>query len=168
MVPSSNTITGFTNFSANTTIKSAEMNTNFGIFRGHLLPFTTDTVTASDNTYDLGSSTYRWRTVYGVTISATALLGKHRPNTVSTTGSMTLTDSNDVVLMNSTTATITATLPTASAQTGMSFYIKNIGTANTVFVDANSSETIDGTLTVNLLPYESMRLVADGSNWHRL
>lgn len=63
-MPSTDTITSFYSFTAQTVIQSAQMNTNFSNFRGHMIPITTDTATASNNTYDLGSSTYKWRNGY--------------------------------------------------------------------------------------------------------
>jgi hypothetical protein len=52
--------------------------------------------------------------------------------------------------------------------TGASWVVKNIGTANTVQLDGNGTETIDGTLTVNLVPGEAVRVVAHGGNLHIL
>jgi hypothetical protein len=40
------------------------MNTNFSVFRGHILPLDPNTATSINNTYDLGSSEYNWRRVY--------------------------------------------------------------------------------------------------------
>lgn len=73
-MPSSATITSFYSFAARTVIASSEMNTNFSVFRGHILPVTTDTATASNNTYDLGSSEYAWRMIYcnGITFGTAA------------------------------------------------------------------------------------------------
>lgn len=156
-MPSSATITSFYSFTALTTIRSSEVNTNFSNYRGHILPVDPNTSTAATtNTYDLGADDHRWRYVYG----------KVKHLIVSTTGSMTLTHTTDIALMNSTAATITATLPTAVGNTGSTLIIKNIGTAGkTVYVDANSTETIDSTLTVNIVDGEAIALVSDGSNW---
>lgn len=80
----------------------------------------------------------------------------------------TLTTSNTVVLCDATTGAITVMLPAASGNGGRTYYIKKIDSSvNTVTVDANASETIDGDLTaVITLRYESITLVCDGSNWH--
>lgn len=156
-MPSSATITAFYSFAALTTIRSSEVNNNFSTYRGHILPVDPNTSTAATTeTYDLGSSDHRWRYVYG----------KINPSIVSTTGSMTLTHTNQIALMNSTAATITATLPTAVGNTGSTLIIKNIGTAGkTVYIDANGTETIDNTLTVNIVDSEAIALVSDGGNW---
>lgn len=60
----SNTISSYHTFVAGTKAKAAEVNTNFGNHRGHRVPIAPDTQTASDNTYDLGSTEYRWRRIY--------------------------------------------------------------------------------------------------------
>lgn len=155
-MPSAATITAFYTFTALTKIKSADMNTNFSTFRGHFLPVDlTAAAAAPTNTYDLGAPDHRWRNIYGVLV----------PSVVSTTGSMSITGVNDVVLMNSTSATITASLVTAVGFNGM-IRLKNIGNGGkTVFVDANGTEKIDNTLTVNLVDLESTSLISDNANW---
>lgn len=60
-MPSTATITAFYTFAANTKARASLVNANFDIFRGHLLPLSPSTATCADNTYDLGSSEYRWR-----------------------------------------------------------------------------------------------------------
>lgn len=63
-MPSTATITAFYSFTANTKARSSQVNDNFSIFRGHLLPIDPNTQTAINNTYDLGSSEYYFRTGY--------------------------------------------------------------------------------------------------------
>lgn len=63
-MPSTATITAFYTFTANTKARASLVNANFDIFRGHLLPLSPSTQTAINNTYDLGSSEYRWKTGY--------------------------------------------------------------------------------------------------------
>ncbi len=158
-MPSTATITssGFVDFVAGTRIKSAEVDGNFAIFRGHLIPVEADTSAASDLEHDLGSSTHRWRNIYAGNIST---------GVVSTTGSMALTTTSSICLMDASSATITATLPTAVGNDGLMLTIKNIGTGGfTVYVDGNASETIDNTLTTNLVDSESTTLVAKSSKW---
>lgn len=143
-------------FSANTVIRSAQVNANFNNYRAHIIPIDPNTATAgATKTYDLGSSDYRWRNVYG----------NFAPAVDTTSGSTTITNSHNVLLMNTTSATLTATLPTAIGYYGQ-ITIKNIGTGGkTVYIDANATETIDNTLTVNLVDFESTTLVSDQSNW---
>lgn len=64
-MPSSATITSFYTFSANTKARAVQVNDNFSVFRGHLLPVAPNTATATNNTHDLGSTEWKWRTIYG-------------------------------------------------------------------------------------------------------
>lgn len=158
-MPTTATITAFYSFSAGTQIRSSEHNTNFGNFRGHIIPIDPNTSTAATTlTYDLGADDHRWRRVYG----------KPWPGMVSTTGSMTIAITHDVVLMDSTSATITATLFAVSGNTGASFHLKNIGSTNTVFYDGDGVETIDDTITGNLVPGESAMFYCTGVQWRLL
>src|SRR3990172_5712374 len=53
------------NFTANTTIKSTEVNSNFEWVRGHYLPVNqTGTWNNTTGVYDLGSATAKWRHGY--------------------------------------------------------------------------------------------------------
>lgn len=67
-MPSSSTITAFYSFTANSRARASQVNANFSIFRGHILPVDPNTQTAVNNTYDLGSTEYRWRTGYFKTL----------------------------------------------------------------------------------------------------
>lgn len=63
-MPSAATITAFYNFSANTKARASQVTNNFDVFRGHIIPVHVSTATSANNTYDLGSSEYRWRNGY--------------------------------------------------------------------------------------------------------
>jgi hypothetical protein len=63
-MPSSATITAFYSFSPNRNFKQSHAQNNFDVFRGHLIPIHPSTATSSNNTYDLGSSDYYWRSAY--------------------------------------------------------------------------------------------------------
>lgn len=66
-MPSNNTITSsdFTVFTPATKARSAEVNANFSVFRGHLLPLSVNTSSAATSgTYDLGASDHFWRNLY--------------------------------------------------------------------------------------------------------
>jgi hypothetical protein len=86
------------------------------------------------------------------------------------TADATLTASQTVILCDATTGAITVTLPAASANAGRRYFVKKIdSSANTVTIDGNASETIDGDLTATLsLQYEAVLVVCDSSNWHIL
>lgn len=68
-MPSSATITAFYSFTANTKARASQVNNNFDVFRGHLLPVHVSTQTSANNTYDLGSDDYSWRTAYVNTLN---------------------------------------------------------------------------------------------------
>ncbi len=63
-MPSQATITTFFEFAPNTKARASQANTNFSNFRGHLLSIEPLTATSSNNTYDLGADTHRWRVGY--------------------------------------------------------------------------------------------------------
>lgn len=75
-MPSTATITSFYNFTALTVIRSAQVNTNFDTFRGHIIPVDPSTATsATTMTYDLGSIDHMWRgqfNQYGIMYGNTA------------------------------------------------------------------------------------------------
>ena len=85
----------------------------------------------------------------------------------STPYTATQTSGDIVLLVDATTAgATTINLPTAVGNTAK-FTIKKIDTGtNTVTIDGNSSETIDGSLTAVLkVPYVSVTLISNSSNW---
>lgn len=68
---------------------------------------------------------------------------------------------------DATSNNITVNLPAASGRAGRMYIVKKVdSSANTVTIDANASETIDGATTVVLTTqYEVQRLVCNGTNW---
>lgn len=86
------------------------------------------------------------------------------------TGAYTITtaDRNSVIFADATSAGFTVSLPTASsAGNGFKVAIKKIdSTTNTVTIDGNGTEEIDGETTRNLSrQYDFLAIVCDGSNW---
>lgn len=67
-MPSSATITAFYSFTANTKARAAQVNSNFSVYRGHMVAVDPNTATAVNNTYDLGSNEYYWRAAYAGSI----------------------------------------------------------------------------------------------------
>jgi hypothetical protein len=68
-------------------------------------------------------------------------------------------------LVNCTSGTFTATLPTAVGCTGKNYIIKNSGTG-AITVATTSSQTIDGSTTYSLgTQYKYVQVVSDGANW---
>jgi len=94
--------------------------------------------------------------------------GANIGNISTITSNTTLTTAHYVVLCNTTSGTITVTLPAATNNSRRIYNIKKTdSTGNSITIDGNASETIDGTLTKSLnLQYESLTIICDGSNWH--
>jgi len=70
-MPSSATITAFYSFTATTPnapkiIKSAEVNNNFSVFRGHIIPVDPTAASSPSHTYDLGAAGHSWRGVHNL------------------------------------------------------------------------------------------------------
>lgn len=86
------------------------------------------------------------------------------------TADHTATDSDNLILCDAATGSITITLPTALGRIGKVFRIKKIDSSgNSVTADGNGSETIDGSTTASLtVQYEAITIASDGSNWHIL
>ena len=87
--------------------------------------------------------------------------------TAISSASYTALSTDEVISANAGSNAITVNLPTAVGIAGRVYTIKkNDSTTNTVTVDANSAETIDGALTKVLsLQWESMTLVSTGAAW---
>lgn len=63
-MPSTATITSFYTFAPSSKARASQVNANFDNFRGHIIPIEVSTVTSANVLYDLGSTDYRWRTLY--------------------------------------------------------------------------------------------------------
>ena len=86
-------------------------------------------------------------------------------STVSTISSNTTLDNTHRVVLASGNTTLT--LPAASSNANRIYYIKKTDATNTITIDGNASETIDGSLTKTLsIQYESVTIVCNGSNWY--
>jgi len=80
-------------------------------------------------------------------------------------------NTDDLLLVSASGGSWTLTLFTAVGNTGKVLRIKRTDStiANTVTVDGNSSETIDGAANVVLcLQYQDLEIVSDGTNWQIL
>lgn len=72
----------------------------------------------------------------------------------------------DIYYVNSGSGNVTMTLPAASTADGHEYQVFKTASANTVIIDANSSETINGATTVTLYDqYESITIFCNGSEW---
>lgn len=85
-----------------------------------------------------------------------------------TASSDTLDANNYTVLCDASSNAITINLPAAASHNGREYNVKKIdSTANTITVDGNGSETIDGSTTAIITEqYASITVQSDGSNWH--
>lgn len=81
------------------------------------------------------------------------------------TGAYTATTSDTVILCDTSSGGFTITLPTAVGNERKRFYIKKIDVANTLTVDADGSETIDGETTASIVGLNSIQIVSDGTEW---
>ena len=85
------------------------------------------------------------------------------------TANYTATTSDNTIHFDTTAAGYTLTLPAASGNAGLEYSVKKLVAANTLTIDANASETIDGALTLVLSSqYDAVQIKCDGSNWHVL
>jgi hypothetical protein len=78
----------------------------------------------------------------------------------------TATSGEVILLVDPTSNNITVNLPTAVGNTAKITIKRITGGSNTLTVDANSTETIDGGLTASIiLQYTSITLISNNSNW---
>ncbi len=76
-------------------------------------------------------------------------------------------DKNELHLLDGTTAIVTATLPpAASAGDGFRISFKAINVTNTLTIDGDGAETIDGVASITLdATDDAVVLICDGANW---
>lgn len=94
-----------------------------------------------------------------------------KPTALATkTTDYTITATDYTILVDATTTDTTITLPAVSTVQTNEFHVKKVDSStNTVIIDGNASETIDGELTFILTSqYENLTIQSDGSNWHIL
>ena len=78
----------------------------------------------------------------------------------------TLDAENVVILLDGSSNSVTASLPTAVGIVGRVYYIKSIDTTNFTDVNPNGSETIDGgSANLILAKDASITIISDNSNW---
>lgn len=85
------------------------------------------------------------------------------------TSNYTITGTDVVIFANATSASVTITLPTASANAGYRFYIKRIdsNTSNAVSIARSGSDTIDGQTSINVAAqYDCYTVVSNGTLWY--
>jgi hypothetical protein len=86
-----------------------------------------------------------------------------------TSSTLALDDSYYTILCDTSSNAITINLPAAGGCSGRMYNIKVVDNTNSVTVDANGSETIDGESTqVMTQQYSTMTIQSNGSNWYIL
>jgi hypothetical protein len=101
--------------------------------------------------------------VNGVTYGDVAITNSDSPYTVLAT--------KKVIRADATSGAITINLPTAVGIAGREYHIFRTDVAsstNIITIDANSTETIDSSLTYRLYPGEYVKIESDGANWQVL
>lgn len=89
----------------------------------------------------------------------------------SKTGAYTMVDAtDDLVLGDASGGAFTIALPASSGLAGRIFrFVKTDSSVNHVIIDANSSETIGGSLTYRLnAQFQAVSIISDGTNWQIL
>lgn len=71
---------------------------------------------------------------------------------------------DDIITVDASGGAVTINLPAVVA--GRRYQIKCIDSTNTVTIDADGSETIDGIEAMTLVQYDSLVLIAGSSEWH--
>jgi hypothetical protein len=86
--------------------------------------------------------------------------------TISSTVTITETSGDNIYKVDCTSGNITITLPTAVSNTAKYTFEKIDSSANTLTVDADGTETINGVTTKVIgVRYKSFTIVSDNSNW---
>jgi hypothetical protein len=85
-----------------------------------------------------------------------------------TTSNLTLTDTHYTVLVDATSSGVTITLPSASGIDGRIYVVKKIDSSvNTVTIQSQSGQTIDGASSITLLTqYATVVVQAYSGNWY--
>lgn len=152
-----------------------------------------DLVPDTGSVYNLGSTTKAWSGAYLDAIDTagnTTLILKQNTNNriiLQTAGQVTFDTGIDLEYTNTSSdinldegdcfiavsasgAARTVNLPAISGALGRIYIIKKIDvTANTVTIDGNGAETIDGAATVTVaLQYQTAIIVGGSSEWHKI
>lgn len=164
-MPASNTITAgmITDFAPATKARSSEVDQNFSVWRGHILPVDPNTsAAAAVNTYDLGSSDHYWRSGYFGT--SLELLGATTTAGISLVQRQTTAGGLDIKLGGSTIASFDSSglsgnsigprNVTISGATGIFSHITTISTTITGLVLTLTSR--GGTVFVDLIHDQSV------------
>ena len=100
-----------------------------------------------------------------VRVNGTSVLTLQNISTKTT--DYTATTSDNTILVDASSGNVTITLPAASTTTGRVLVVKRLDSStNTVVIDANLSETIDGAETRAVInQYDSFTIQSNGTSW---
>lgn len=88
---------------------------------------------------------------------------------ISSTGTVTPTQSTTVYLVDCSSGSVTLTIATSSLENGKEIVFKDTtgsSSTNNIIVDTEGSETIDGQTSFTIASnYTSISLISDGTNW---
>lgn len=90
------------------------------------------------------------------------------PSVASKTANYTAQSTDTIILCDASSGSFTISLPTASGITGKEYIIQRTDNtlANSVTIDPNSTETIDGATTRKAMTQgETWQIISDGTNW---
>jgi hypothetical protein len=106
--------------------------------------------------------------VFGTIPSGALPSGGSLSSQTTQTANYTALSTDYFIFGDATSASITINLPTAVGIAGKVYIIKKIdATGNTVTIDANSTQTLDGALTIVIgTQYASFSIVSNGANWY--
>lgn len=123
-------------------------------------------ITGKPTTFPPSAHTHPISQVTGLQAALDGKAPKFTP-TVTKTSDYTVTLNDDAVFVDTTAGAVTVLLPPAASSTGLTVVLKKISVdANTVTVDTNASETIDGELTKMLIvQWQMLRIKSDGTAW---
>ena len=105
--------------------------------------------------------------VYVADDGAWVPISGYLPNVVTKTSAYTIVASDGLILCDATSAGFTVTLPTAVGRAGKIYIIMKIdNSVNTITIDGDGSETINGSATQSLtVQWNKWMLQSDGANW---
>jgi len=119
---------------------------------------TAGTVMARDSS---GDSALRRLSLAGLLLNGYLTL-----NSTAVSTNATLDNTVCIVYADATSGSITLTLPAVAVSTGFTYFIQKRNSANSVILDGNASETVNGATTYTIsTQYAAAIIHCDGSTW---
>lgn len=129
--------------------------------------FSVQNAAASNTIFNVDTTNSRVGILNAAPTSTLQVAGSFSLPISTKTANYTIVGTDHTILCDATSGSITITLPAVSTISGRMYVIKKIdATANTVTIDGNSSETIDGATTLVLTTqWETKTIQSNGSAW---